>query len=359
MDLPGWEENVSGKRAVTAVESASQIAIDHLVEVGRRTTITTFSEGGVAVRRQIEFLDPGDLGVGLLPGTTYYYELGPPSPSPVFRATATATDIYLLGKTLYQMLPEIYRRHDVVSGPVVPGFDSGSAQARAVPEGPTTQGQLRRLIDLFGVGFDSMRSTAENLRNLPDIDHVDYQFLPLLSKWIGWDLSFDRSIPLQRHEVKYAAALYRITGTIPGCMVWARRLTGWQVRVKEFYRNAFFTNDIGDKDDPLSKGSRTVDTSNAALLAAIGTFDDAVQYTYDTGTTEKDRYAYNVVGIFVRPEKSETVEVAKRKLAKLRAGFEMFLPVNVRGVVIVEMDPHADVQTGVANLLNKVGEAVS
>lgn len=359
MDLPGWEENVSGKRAVTTVESASQIATDHLVEVGRRTTTTTFNEGGVAVRRQIEFLDPGDLGAGLLPGTTYYYELDPPSPSPVFQATATATDVYLLGKALYQMLPEIYRRHDVVSGPVVPGFDSGAAQARAVPEGPTTQGQLRRLIDLFGVGFDSMRSSAENLLNLHDIDHVDYQFLPLLSKWIGWDLSFDRSIPLQRHEVKYAAALYRITGTIPGCMVWARRLTGWPVRVKEFYRNVFFTNDVGDKDDPLSKGSSTVDTSNSANIASIGTFDDTLQYTYDTGSGERDWYAYNVVGIFVRPGDGETVDTAKRKLTKLHAGFELFLPANVRGTVIVEMDPQVDVQTGVANLLNKLGDPVN
>ena len=359
LDLPGWEERDGSNRILTTVESVSQIVGDRTVEVGRRTSSTTTSEVSVPLKRKIEFLDPGDTGKSLSPGTTYYYELFVPSTSQTFRATATATEVYSLGKTMYQMLPEVYRRHDVVSGPTVTGFDGGSPQARAIPEASTAQGQLRRFVDLFGVGFDSMRSTAEELRNLRDIDHVDHQFLPLLGKWIGWDLSFDQTIPMQRHEVKYAAVLYRITGTIPGCMIWARRLTGWPVRVKEFFRNVFFTNAVADKDDPLSTGSRTVDTSNAATLAAIGTFDDSLQYTYDTGTQERDWYAYNVVGIFLRPGTGETVDVVKRKLAKLQAGFGLFLPVNVRGTVIAEMAPQTDVQTGVANLVNKLGETVS
>jgi phage tail-like protein len=352
LDLPGWEAREGTWRIVTTVESAAQVVANRVTEISRRTTSTTLNASAVPIRRKVEVLDAGDPGAGLTPGATYYYELAVPATSQVFHTTTTATEVHGMGRTLYQMLPEIYRRHDVGAGPEVPG-------TAAVPEASTKFGQLRRFLDLFGVGFDSMRSSAEGLRNLHDIDYVDYRFLPLLADWIGWDLSFDAPIPIRRHEVKHAAALYRITGTIPGCMIWARRLTGWPARVKEFYRNVFFTNDIGDKDDPAHKGSRTVDTSNAALVSALGGFDDTAQYTYDTGVTENDWYAYNVVGVFVKPATGESVETVQRKLAKLRGSFEMFLPVNIRGVITVEMDPQTDVRTGTMNLLKKVGDPVT
>ena len=152
-----------------------------------------------------------------------------------------------------------------------------------MPEASPENGQLRRFVDLFGAGFDHLRSRADGLRDLHEVDTVDYRMLPHLAAWLGWDLSHDKPIPLQRHEIKYAAALYRITGTLPGSMIWVKRLTGWDARVKEFWRNVFFTNDLGNPDDPDDRGSRTLDTSDAGLLAGMGTFDDAVDYVSDSG----------------------------------------------------------------------------
>ena len=40
-------------------------------------------------------------------------------------------------------------------------------------------------------------------------------------------------------------------------------------------------------------------------LANIGTPDDHVDYTYDTGTTDLDWYVYNVVGLYVYPNENE------------------------------------------------------
>ena len=126
-----------------------------------------------------------------------------------------------------------------------------------MPEASPENGQLRRFVDLFGAGFDHLRSRADGLRDLHAVDTVDYRMLPHMAAWLGWDLSHDKPIPLQRHEIKYAAQLYRITGTLPGSMIWVKRLTGWDARVKEFWRNVFFTNDLGNPDDPDDRGSRT------------------------------------------------------------------------------------------------------
>ena len=347
--LQSRDAAADGGRVATEIDSVS---INNS-EVLRRTICIRTDGSGNPLSWTMELLDAGSLD----PLTTYYYELRlDVRPNLTIaadtRACATTTERYELGAKMYSMLPEMFRRHDVVTAQPPPTWN-------ALPESDSSSGQLSRFLDLMGSAADYTRSRAEGMLDIHDFRNVNARLLPLFAQWIGWDLSFDLSIPLQRHEIRYAADLYRITGTIPGCMIWSRRLTSWPTRVKEFYRNVFFTNDVGDKNDPLAKGSTTVDTSKAATLAAIGTFDDTVQYTYDTGTSETDWYAYNVVGLFVRPSVGETVESVNRKLAKLHASFELFLPVNIRGVVVVETDSQSDSTTGSGNLLHKVGDSVT
>jgi phage tail-like protein len=333
-ELPGWETRSPQGRTVVAVETASRLVDGRAVEVGRRTTATSVDADGRPTRRRVEFLDVGDGIAGLTPETVYYYQLGSPALPPgadprPYRDTAMATEGYGLNRSLYEALPAIYRRHDVTTRPTTAG-------AEAVPEAAPRSGQLRRFLDPFGAALDLMRSTAEGLRTLHDVDNTDARFLPLLSEWIGWGLSFDASVPIQRHEIRYAAALYRITGTIPGCLIWMKRLTGWDGRVKEFYPNVFFSNDLGLLERPDDRGSRTVDTSDAALLANIGTPDDRLDYTYDTGTTDDDWYAYNVVGLFLFPPPDASAADIARRRDRLKRNLSLFLPVNVRGVVVVQ-----------------------
>jgi phage tail-like protein len=328
-----------GVRTVTTAESVSRELGGVPVEVLRRTRTLRFDAARVPTGWREEILDVEDRAEGLEPGTTYYYELTgaalPADDLDAFRAVATPTEVHRSGRLLYDQLPAIVRRHDVVAGPP---RDTG-----AVPEAAPENGQLRRFVDLFGAGFDHLRSRADGLRDLHAVDTVDYRMLPHLAAWLGWDLSYGKPIPLQRHEIKFAAQLYRITGTVPGCMIWVKRLTGWDARVKEFWRNVFFTNDLGNPDDPDDRGSRTVDTANAALLAAMGSFDDAVDYVEDTRTSQDARYSLTAVGIFATPEPGDDAAAVVQKRARVLQDVDVFLPFNLRAVVVVESDTVAAV----------------
>lgn len=328
------EAVADGIRTVTTVDSISLPIDDVPVEVLRRTRTVSFDAGRNPTGFRDEILDVAARAEGLDPGTTYYYELVgdalPANDPGAFRAVATPTEVHRSGRMLYDQLPAIVRRHDVTKGPA---RDSG-----AVPEASPENGQLRRFVDLFGAGFDHLRSRADGLRDLHAVDTVDYRVLPHVASWLGWDLSHDKPIPLQRHEIKYAAALYRITGTLPGAAIWVKRLTGWDARVKEFWPNVFFSNDLGNPDDPGDRGSRTLDTSDATLLAAMGSFDDRVDYISDGGTGPDARYSLTTVGVFATPDPADDAAAVVQKRARVLQNAGAFLPFNLRAVVVLETD---------------------
>ncbi len=230
-ELPAEERVENGLRRLTTVDSAARSVGGQLIEVRRRTTTTTFDSLGRPLRQAVELLDTGPLPQGLHPGVVYYYELTgdalPDADPQATRAVAAATDSHGLARAMYDMLPAVYRRHDVRTRPPTPG-------GGAIPEMAAGTGQLRRFVDLFGVALDNMRSSAEALRTLHELDDVDYRFLPLLARWIGWDLSRDTTIPVQRNEIRAAPALYRDTGTIPNLRAVVNYYSGWHSQVAEF-----------------------------------------------------------------------------------------------------------------------------
>ena len=231
-DLPAWQTRDGAALTVGEAVSVASAYAGQPVEVLRVSTQTLLDASGTPVSRRVEVLDAGLLPERLRPATTYYYQLVnlallPNDPDVEHRATATATEIHGMGRMLYESLPEIYRRHDVVRRQAVAGSSS-------VPELSVGAGQLRRFVDLFGTSLDLMRSTAAGLANLRDIDNIDYRYLPLLARWIGWDLSFDQSIPLQRNEIKSASHLYRSVGTVPAIQAIVDRYTGWSTQITEF-----------------------------------------------------------------------------------------------------------------------------
>jgi phage tail-like protein len=341
--LPPEDLTVDGVRTLREVESVVRGGAEIL-----RLTRTTVFEGSRPARVELLIVDSAEV---LRPLVTYYYELRPegaPASDVPLRATAMISARHGLGRRSCEMLPEIYRRHDIQRHPRFNDPES-------LPEEAEPGGQLRRMIDLFGSCFDHLRSQAEGLMTLHDVDNVDANWLPYLAAWIGWDLSYASSIPVQRHEIRYAPALYRITGTIPGSMIWVKRLTGWESRIKEFGRNVFFSNDLGNPDDPTDHGSRTVDPDNAAAMAAVGTIDDDLDYTYDPRGTDDAWYAYNTVGIFLRPADGAAAAEIRRMELRLKRNLDIFLPVNVRGVIIVDLPrERADVSGSVTLLDTEV-----
>jgi phage tail-like protein len=245
--LPEWTRNEGATRTVFEALSVAKLitlndALPTSLEVLRTTTAISYDAGGRAIQQHVDLLDYGSVPGALVSGTTYYYQLystAIPADADVslYRATASATESYGLNRTLYESLPGIYRRHDVTRRPAIAGMES-------IPEAAPCSGQLRRFLDPFGLALDSMRSTAEGLRTLHDIDNVDYRYLPLLAQWIGWNLSYDSNIPIQRSEIKNATRLYRGMGTVPTLRAIVSRYTGWYTQVAEFAQNILRTNQL-------------------------------------------------------------------------------------------------------------------
>lgn len=266
-----------------------------------------YSNPDIVDHLKIVIADSGTEGLGLRGQTVYYYQIIPEGSDPSklsteYRTVAMATTNYNSADTLYNWLPRIYRASD-------------------------KEGKLEKFLEIYGEQFDLIRSYMDGLPDIFDLNHCDCQALPLFAQWIGWDLSFQPNIQLQRNEIRYAVDLYRRIGTICGCELMVKRLSGWECRVKEFYKNVFFSNNIE---------SRSVDTSNSELLQNIHTFEDKLHYTYDTGLEEDDWYSFNTVGFFVSLTKSESYTSIIDKKKKIINNFSLFLPVNIRGVIIIE-----------------------
>ncbi len=190
------------------------------------------------VRREVELLDAGAGEAGALhAGRTYYYQLdttsGPPSS---LRATATPGGVYRYHQTLYEAVPAAYRRHDTVDRPE----DEASAH---LPEAKVVKGsgQLRRLLDVFASAVGALRSSADGLAGLRDVDVTDARFLPLLASWIGWGLTGD-DVARQRQEILAAPARYRTVGTVAGVTEIVEHYTGWSVRIAESAQSIAMTN---------------------------------------------------------------------------------------------------------------------
>ena len=129
---------------------------------------------------------PGATGrfsdTGLKGNTVYYYsifaydQIGTPS-TPVL-ASAFATTGYETGDRLYDDLPALYSQFDTVFPPDLDELDPDDR----------TRGQLRRLVEIFGLQFDFLRSYAAGMRDFSDMNRVDGGLVPLLADWVGWHM---------------------------------------------------------------------------------------------------------------------------------------------------------------------------
>jgi phage tail-like protein len=236
-DLPDRELVDDAQRVTERTITVADITAGQPREVLRRTVRTVFSPDRRALRQEVELLD---VAGALAPGVPSYYELDSPelptdADRAAYRATATPGETYGLNRTLYELIPAIHRRHDTVRRRP----DAGTG---LVPEATAGGGQLRRLIDIFGMTLDAMRSSAEGLRGLRDPAVVDPKFLPLLAHWIGWDLTAAAGLERQRNEIRNAPRLYEAVGSLAGLRTIVDHYTGWSTRVVEFAQHLARTN---------------------------------------------------------------------------------------------------------------------
>jgi hypothetical protein len=175
---------------------------------------------------------------GLKSETVYYYAVvaydSVPQYFPAFTAAMT-TGSYQSAELMYRYLPSLYRRFDTSIPPTLLPRELDPADAK--------RGQLLRMIEIFGLQVDLLRSFAKGVRDFSSIDRVDGELLPLLAEWIGWDTSFNLSLAKQRNEIKYAPHFYRTTGIAANLRATLNRVSSWDVQIKEFVHNVFRSND--------------------------------------------------------------------------------------------------------------------
>lgn len=178
------------------------------------------------------------------PLTTYYYTIFAVDSTPAYYAdegaqiAAFSSADFRLAERLYSLLPGVHQRSDVLSPAELAQMDVATVRAlQALPPDLRGRGPLRRFFAATFTSVDLMRSLAEGLRQLHDVDQAPPAFLPLLASWLGWDL--DRSRPLfeQRNEIKAAPHLYRAVGNVPNLASLVNRYTGWRTQVAEFMQN--------------------------------------------------------------------------------------------------------------------------
>jgi hypothetical protein len=56
--------------------------------------------------------------------------------------------------------------------------------------------------------------------------------------------------------------------------------------------------------------SRTLDLTDAEMLAEMGTFEDRGHYTYDTALGPNDWYARGTVGLYLTPDTNDAAKIA-------------------------------------------------
>jgi len=186
------------------------------------------------------------------PQRTYYYTVyaveedqpGSPPQPPVWRADAGAQAWALsttdFGSTarLYALLPGVHQVRDA-------GLDDAelerlalddptlAAALSALPADIRGTGQLHRFLRAAAAPLDLIRSSAEALRDLHDVDVAPPDFLPLLASWLGWEIDGTLPVYEQRNEVKFAPRLYRTVGTVDSLRRLVTRYTGWYTRAAE------------------------------------------------------------------------------------------------------------------------------
>ncbi|MFZ3566655.1 phage tail protein [Streptomyces sp. BH097] len=216
-----------------------------------------FLVGVRVVRRERMFpLDPedGDLvhdesapivqdlvDTGLRPLTRFYYTVFTFDGTAFHtgagaRASALATDDHGLVERLYRMLPAVHQRDDLPLRPDEAHALDPAVQdrLRALPPELRDAGQLRRYLAAAAAPLALMRSTAEGLRQLRDIDRTPPEYLPPMAEFLDWRTDHTLPVYLQRNEIRAAPTLYRGVGTVPNLRSLVTRYTGWQVRVVEY-----------------------------------------------------------------------------------------------------------------------------
>ena len=145
---------------------------------------------------------------------------------------------------IFALLPAIHQRLD---RPLDAAALAALTQAQrdalaALPEDLAQSGQLRRFVLSLFRPFDLVRSAAEALPQLRNVDLAPPDALAALAESLGWEL--DATLPLarRRNDARFAPAILRRNGSVEGVVTLIERYTGWRVDLVERHRRLWRTH---------------------------------------------------------------------------------------------------------------------
>jgi phage tail-like protein len=98
-----------------------------------------------------------------------------------------------MGEVLYDLLPQLYKTED----------------SRLEPN----PYQLKRFLQINGVGLDYLRDKAKGHSDLFSVDNTPPELLPHLAEMLGFEFPYSMSVNEQRSLIKLLPTLYKLKGT--------------------------------------------------------------------------------------------------------------------------------------------------
>jgi hypothetical protein len=220
-------------------------------------------------------------------------------------------------KTLYELLPSIYRIRDIAMGQAMITPDTQAAIAQLQTElnalsDPDSQAadDIRELIDqkqrgplkaLLSVIAGQVAVLDENLNQLYDDQFIETcaeWVVPYIGDLIGARglLSISDAEFSQRPVVANTIGYRRRKGTVTVLEQLARDVTGWNASVVEYFRVLATTQYLNHQ-----RAVPTIDVRNRSVLQWLDTPFDKAMHTADTRRIESGRGKYNIpnIGIFL------------------------------------------------------------
>ena len=137
-------------------------------------------------------------------------------------------------------------------------------------------GHLSDFLDIFGALADNIKTDAENLLTLFEIDAIHVDLLEYLDDKIAWPTWYAVESLQRRKETSEAVDLYKLIGREAAYVQLLEEVSDWDATVAEGWRYVMFTN--------YKFNSITPDSTDPNTLPNIGLISDIVKYTNDNNS---------------------------------------------------------------------------
>lgn len=234
---------------------------------------------------------------------------------------SVALDSQQFIRRLFHWLPEIHRdldridREDEMKALAETQETTGDLSGEYFhldEDGTKKRGQLERFIRWLEVELGAVKGFTDNLPTVYDVDTCPEDLLPHLAAITGAIINWDIPLPRRRLEIKFAIAVYKTKGTVPGIerIVWS--ITGFHALVDPWFDNILITNTEGRETAPLA--------TDVIAWKLYESFGDVIDRVIDP----EGMFMFKNFGIFARMDPRATL--TKAQIDKVNRILVDFIP---------------------------------